>query len=177
MSGYRCFPDMAQRGREGRHMTQTGHSAFSRFLPEVALQRLPMIVSRWGQSCNCGVHQRSEKLTRPRKLPVRPRWRRCRHRSKGNFRGHPRRSRRQCSSWRRHRAAEWQDERRPVRVEEYPGPVGFAGEVGPPSVSRRRPAHAPRCSRAGRRSGASSGRRRPCAAQSARGRRRASRSP
>ncbi len=40
-------------------MTQSGHSAFSRFLRKVALQRLPMIVSRWGQSRHCGVHQRN----------------------------------------------------------------------------------------------------------------------
>jgi len=33
MSVHRRIADAAQRGREGRHMTQNGHSASSRFLP------------------------------------------------------------------------------------------------------------------------------------------------
>ncbi len=45
MSVHRRIPDIPQRVAEGRFMTQTGHSACSRVLPEVDLQRLSMIVS------------------------------------------------------------------------------------------------------------------------------------
>jgi hypothetical protein len=39
MSAYRRIPDAAPDGAEGRHMTQLGHSAYSRFQPRTDVRR------------------------------------------------------------------------------------------------------------------------------------------